>query len=383
MDIKLRKQDMDFNLTEQEKMLQGLAKDFAEKEVKPRAAEIDRTNQLPLDLARKMGKLGFQGLPYPEKYGGSGAGYLCFALALEQICKASVSVGAIMSVNTVPEEGIYRYGNEEQKKRLLTPLAKGTKLAGIGFTEPDTGSDPALITTTAKRSGRGWVINGQKMFMSLAPVVDYVILFAKNEQGTLNAFIADGKAKGFTVQEVLETMGIRGFGTSIVNLDDFFIPEENLLAKEGDGFSILLETISIERMSVAVQGIAIAQAALELSIDYAKQRQAQGKPIARMQTVQQMLAEIAAKTEAARLLTYRTAFLRDQGKSIQYDGSMAKIVASAAAVDVTRMAMQIHGSFGAMKTLPIERLYRDAKMTEMYVGTSEVHRSIVANKLIR
>jgi alkylation response protein AidB-like acyl-CoA dehydrogenase len=374
---------MDFNLTEQEKMLQRLAKDFAENEVKPKAAEIDRSNQLPLDLARKMGKLGFQGLPYPAAYGGSGAGYLSFALALEQICMASVSVGAIMSVNTVPEEGIYRYGNAEQKKRLLTPLAKGIKLAGIGFTEPDTGSDPTLVTTTAKRSGKGWVINGQKMFMSLAPVLDYVILFAKNEQGTLNAFIADGKAKGFSVQEVLETMGIRGFGTSIVNLDDFFVPEENLLAKEGDGFPILLETISIERMSVAIQGVAIAQAALDLSIQYAKQRIAQGKPISRMQAIQQMLADMASQTEAARLLAYKAASIRDQGQSIQYYGSMAKNVASAAAVDVTRMAMQIHGSFGAMKTLPIERLYRDAKMTEMYVGTSEVHRSIVANKLIR
>jgi butyryl-CoA dehydrogenase len=374
---------MDFNLTEQEKMLQSMAKDFAEKEVKPRAAEIDHSNELPLDLARKLGKIGFQGLPYPEKYGGTGAGYLSFALALEQICKASVSVGAIMSVNTVPEEGIYRYGTEEQKKRLLTPLAKGAKLAGIGFTEPDTGSDPALITTTAKRSGKGWVINGQKMFTSLAPVLDNVILFAKNEQGSLNAFIADGKAKGFSVQEVLETIGIRGFGTSIVNLDDFFVPEENLLGNPGDGFPILLETISIERMSVAIQAVAIADAALELSIDYAKQRIAQGKPIARMQAVQQMLAEMKARTEAARLLAYRTASIRDQGKSIQYDGSMAKVLASSVAVEVTRMAMQIHGSFGAMKTLPIERLYRDAKMTEMYVGTSEVHRSIVANKLIR
>jgi alkylation response protein AidB-like acyl-CoA dehydrogenase len=294
-----------------------------------------------------------------------------------------VTVGAIMSVNTVPEEGIYRYGNEEQKKRLLTPLASGEWFGGIGFSESDTGSDPAMIKTTAKRSGKGWVINGQKMFMSLAPVLNVVLLFAKNEKGTLNAFIVDGKANGFTVQEVLETMGIRGFTPSIVNLDDVFVPEENLIGQEGEGFNILLETISIERMSVAVQAVAIAQAALELSIDYAKQRIAQGKPISRMQAIQQLLAEMAARTEAARWLTYRCAFLRDKGQSIQYDGSMAKIFASSVAVEVTRMAMEIHGSFGAMKTLPIERLYRDAKMTEMYVGTSEVHRSIVANKLIR
>ena len=374
---------MDFELTEQEKMLQNMAKDFAENEVKPKAAEIDRTNQFPTELAKRIGQLGFQGLPYPEKYGGSGAGYLSFAIALEQVCKASVSAGAIMSVNTVPEEGIYRFGNEEQKKRLLTPLAKGTKLAGIGFTEPDTGSDPTMIKTTAKRSGKGWLINGQKMFMSLAPVADNILLFAKNEQGTINAYIIDAKAKGFSVQEVLDTMGIRGFGTSIVNLDDLFVPEENLIGKEGEGFNILLEAISIERMSVAVQAVGIAQAALELSIDYAKQRIAQGKPIARMQAIQQLLAEMAARTEAARWLTYRCAYLRDKGESIQYHGSLDKIFASSVAVEVTRMAMEIHGSFGAMKTLPIERLYREAKMTEMYVGTSEVHRSIVANRLIR
>jgi len=374
---------MDFNLNEPEKMLQSLAKDFAENEVKPRAAEIDHTGQFPSDLAQEIGRRGFQGLPYPEKYGGSGAGYISFVLALEQICKASMSVGAIMAVNTVPEEGIYRFGNEEQKKRLLTPLASGKKLAGIGFTEPDTGSDPSLIKTTAKRSGQGFVINGQKMFMSLAPVLDYVLLFAKREGEGLNAFIVEGKSQGFAVQEVLETMGLRGMGTSIVNLDDVYVPAENLIGQEGQGFAILLEAISIERMSVAMQGVAVAQAALELSLDYAKQRIAQGKPIARMQVIQQELAEMAGRIEAARWLTYRVAFLRDQGQSIQYESSMAKVFAAAVAVDVTRMAMQIHGSFGAMKSLPVERLYRDAKMTEMYVGTSEVHRSIVANRLIR
>jgi len=374
---------MDFNLTEQEKMLQSLAKDFAGKEVAPKAAEIDRTGQFPIDLAKEIGKRGFQGLPYPEKYGGSGAGYVSFVLVLEQLCKASVSVGAIMAVNTVPEEGIFRFGNEEQKKRMLTPLASGQWLGGIGFTEPDTGSDPSLITTVARRSGRGYVINGQKMFMSLAPVLNVVLLFAKREGEGLNAFIVDGKSPGFSVQETLETMGLRGLGTSIVNLDDVYVPTENVIGKEGQGFAILLEAISIERMSVAMQGVAVAQAALDLSIDYAKQRKAQGKPIARMQAIQQQLAEMAARIEAARWLVYRTAFLRDQGQSIQYESSMAKVFASEVAVDVTRMAMQIHGSYGTMKSLPMERLYRDAKMTEIYVGINEVHRSIIANKLIQ
>ncbi|OGN98179.1 MAG: hypothetical protein A2Y89_02370 [Chloroflexi bacterium RBG_13_51_18] len=375
---------MDFNLTEQEKMLQKLAGDFAEKEVTPKAADIDRTGEFPSDLAKEMGKRGFRGLPYPTEYGGSGAGYVSFILALEQICRASVSVGAIMAVNTVPEEGIYRFGNEEQKKRLLTPLAQGKWLGGIGFTEPDTGSDPRLVKTTARRSGKGFIINGQKMFMSLAPVLNVVLLFARREGAEgLNAFIVESKEKGFAVQEILETMGLRGLGTSIVNLDDVYVPEENLIGKEGQGFDILLDAISVERMSVAMQGVAAAQAALDLSIDYAKQRQAQGKPIARMQAIQQQLAEMASRIEAARWLVYRTAFIRDQGQSIQYESSMAKLFASQTAVDVTRMAMQIHGAYGTMKSLPVERLYRDAKMTEIYVGISEVHRSIIAGRLLR
>jgi alkylation response protein AidB-like acyl-CoA dehydrogenase len=363
-------------------MLQSLARDFAVKEVLPRAAEIDRSNQFPLDLAKEIGRRGFQGLPYPSEYGGSGAGYVSFILALEQLCRASVSVGAIMAVNTVPEEGIYRFGTEEQKQRLLAPLARGEWLGGIGFTEPDTGSDPDVITTIARRRGKGYVINGQKMFMSLAPVLDVVLLFARREEEGLNAFIVASKSPGFAVQEVLETMGLRGLGTSIVNLDDVYVPEQNLIGNPGQGFDILLEAISIERMSVAMQGVAVAQAALELSLEYARQRKARGKPISKMQSIQQMLAEMASRIEAARWLVYRTAFLRDKGQSIQYESSMAKLFASQVAVDVTRMAMQIHGSYGTMKSLPVERLYRDAKMTEIYVGISEVHRSIIANKLI-
>jgi len=375
---------MDFNLTEQQKMLQNLAKDFAEKEVAPRAAEIDRTGEFPLNLAKEIGKKGFQGLPYPAEYGGSSAGYTSFVIVLEQLCQASVAVGAIMAVNTVPEEGIYRFGNEEQKQRLLKPLAKGDWLGGIGFTEADTGSDPRLIKTVARRRGSGYIINGQKMFMSLAPVLKMVLLFARREKEEgLNAFIIDSSSSGFSIQEILDTMGLRGLGTSIVNLDDVYVPGENLIGEEGQGFDILLEAISVERMSVAMQGVAVAQAALDLSLDYARQRAAAGRPISKMQAIQQQLAEMASRIEAARWLVYRTAFLRDQGQSIQYESSMAKLFASQVAVEVTRMAMQVHGSFGTMKSLPVERLYRDAKMTEIYVGISEVHRSIIANRLIR
>jgi alkylation response protein AidB-like acyl-CoA dehydrogenase len=375
---------MDFDLTESQKMLQSLARDFAEKEIAPRAAAIDRSGEFPWDLAKELGRRGFQGLPYPEKYGGSGAGYLSFVLALEQFCRASVTVGAIIAVNTVPEEGIFRFGTEEQRQRLLTPLARGDSLGGIGFTESDTGSDPRLITTVARRSGRGFVITGQKQFMALAPALDVVLLLARREKEEgLDAFIVASSSQGFTLREPCETMGLRGLGTSVVYLDDVYVPEENLIGKEGQGFDILLEAISIERLSVAVQGVGVAQAALELSLAYARDRKAQGRPIARMQAIQQMLAEMASRVEAARWLVYRTAFLRDKGQDIQYESSMAKLFASQTGVEVTRLAMQVHGAYGTMKSLSVERLYRDAKMLEIYVGISEVHRSIIASRLIQ
>ncbi len=373
---------MDFNLSEQEKMLQNWAREFALKEVQPRAAEIDQSGQFPFELAREIGSRGFQGLPYPVEYGGSGAGYTGYVLVLEQLCQASMTVGAIMSVNTVPEEAVFRFGTEEQKQRLLTPLAKGEWLGGIGFTEAETGSDPKAITTMARRSGKGYVISGQKQFMALAPALNLVLLFTRWEGEGLNAFIVDASSQGFTVREPCETMGLRGLGTSVVYIDDMYVPGENRLGEEGRGFNILLEAISLERLSVAMQGVAVAQAALELSLDYARQRKAMGRPIARLPSIQWHLAEMAARIEAGRWLVYRTASLRDQGLSIQYESSLAKLFASQVAVEVTRMAMQVHGSYGTMKTMPVERLYRDAKMTEIYVGISEVHRSIIAHHII-
>jgi alkylation response protein AidB-like acyl-CoA dehydrogenase len=375
---------VDFNLSEPEKMLQRLARDFAVKEVLPQAGEIDRSNRIPIEIARDMGRRGFLGLPYPSAHGGGGAGYTGFVLALEQLCQASMTVGAIMSVDAVPQEGIYRYGSDEQKRRLLAPLAGGEWLGGIGFTESDTGSDPRAITTVARRCGDSFVITGQKQFMALAPVLNAVLLFARREDGEgLDAFIVDAASPGFAVREPCETMGLRGLGTSVVYLDDVQVPVDNLIGKEGQGFEVLLEAISMERMAVAMQAVAVAQAALDMSLAYARERKARGRPIAGMQSIQQPVAEMAARIEAARWLVYRTAFTRDQGRSIQYEASMAKLFASRVAVDVTSLAMQVHGAYGTMKSLPVERLYRDAKMTEIYVGVSEVHRSIVAGRLLQ
>jgi alkylation response protein AidB-like acyl-CoA dehydrogenase len=374
---------MDFNLNEQQKMLQRMAKEFATDFVKPQAAEIDSSGQFPFDLAREMGKCGYQGLPYPARYGGSEAGYLSYVLVLEQICQASMTVGAIMAINTVPEEAIFRFGNDGQKKNLLAPLAQGELLGGIAFTEAETGSDPEAITTIARESGSGYVITGQKQFVALAPAANLSLVFTRREGKGLNAFIVDTSSPGYNLREPCQTMGLKGLGTSVVYLDEVYVPRQNRLGEEGQGFNILLEAVSLGRLGVAVEAIAVAQAALELSIDYARQRKALGKPIAKMPAIQWHLAEMASRIEASRLLVYKTAFLRDQGLDIKYESSVAKLFASQIAVEVTRMAMQVCGSYGTMTTMPVERLYRDAKMTEIYVGISEIQRNIIAEHLIQ
>lgn len=374
---------MDFNLSEQEKMLQRLAGEFAVTFVAPQAAEIDRTSQFPADLAGELGKRGYRGLPFPAEYGGSGAGYLSYALVLEQIARASMTVAAIMAINTVPEEAIFRFGNEWQKKTFLTPLAQGKLLGCIAFTEAETGSDPTAITTVSRRSGNGYRLSGEKHFISMAPAANLALVFARHEGKGLNALLVDTSSAGYIVREPCETMGLRGLDVSVVCLEDVYVPQENRLGEEGQGFEVLLEAISLGRLGVAVEAVAVGEAALKLSTGYAKDRRALGKPIARMPTIQLQLAEIASRVEAARWLAYRAAFLRDQGLSIRYESSLAKLFASQAAVEVTRMAMQIQGSYGTLKTMPVERLYRDAKMTEIYVGISEVQRSLIASYLTK
>jgi alkylation response protein AidB-like acyl-CoA dehydrogenase len=373
---------MNFNLSEQQKMLQKAAKDFAVRSIKPRAAEIDASGKFPFELAKEIGERGYQGLPYPTEYGGSGAGYLSYVLALEQLCQVSMTVGAIMAIDTVPEEAIFRFGSEEQKKRLLFPLAQGEKLGGIAFTEAETGSDPKAITTTSKKSDDSYIINGQKHFVALAPATNLVLVFARGEGKGLNAFVIDTSSDGYSVREPCQTMGLKGLGTSVVYLDDVRTPQENRLGAEGQGFAILREAISLGRLGAAVEGVAVAQAALDIAIDYAKQRKTMGKPIAKLPTIQWHLAEMASRIEAARLLVYRTAFTHDQGLDIKYESSLTKLFASRIAVEVTGMAMQVGGSYGTMTSMPLERLYRDAKMIEIYVGIAEIQRNIIAERLI-
>jgi butyryl-CoA dehydrogenase len=374
---------VDFNLNERERMIQSAAWEFAQKEVLCQAAEIDCTARFPLEIAREMGRLGYYGLPYPAEYGGGRAGYTAYALVIEQLSRASMTVGSIVAVSILSEEAIFRYGDDRQKRQSLLPLTSGSVFGCFCFTEPATGSDPRAVATRARPDGGDYVIEGQKSFVSLAPVASQAVVFARDETGRVSAFVVPTSAPGFQLREPCETLGLRGLGTSVVYLDGVRVPGENLIGAKGSGYDIMLEAISLERVGVAAQAVGTSQAALDLSLDYARQRVAYGKPIAGMPTIQWLLAEMASRLEAGRWLTYRTAFVRDQGRSVRSESAMAKLFCSQVAVEATRMAMQVHGAYGTMKSLPVERLYRDAKMTEVYVGVSEIQRAIIAASLIR
>lgn len=364
-------------------MISNASREFAQKTVLPLAAEIDRKAEFPLDLAAEMAGMGYFGLPFPTEYGGSGAGYIAYVLVIEQLSRASMTAGAFVAVSILSEESIFRFGSEEQKRNHLVPLTSGRIYGCFCFTEPATGSDPRAVATRARLDGGEYVIEGQKCFIALAPIASQALVFAKDESTRVSAFIVPTSANGFVLRESCETLGLRGLAPSVMYLDDVRVPRQNLVGEEGGGFEILLEAISVERVGVAAQGVGVSQAALDLSVEYARQRVAYNKPISDMPTIQWLLAEMASRVEAGRWLTYRTAFLRDQGQSIRNDSAIAKLFCSQAAVEVTRMAMQVHGAYGTMKTLPIERLYRDAKMIEIYVGVSEIQRAIIASNLLR
>jgi len=374
---------MDFRVSEQEAMIQKLARDFADRSVKPVAMEIDRRCEFPFELAKQMGDLGYFGLPYPTDCGGAGAGYMGYTLVIEQLCRASMVAGAIIAVNGLAEEAIFRHGSDEQRQQFLAPLAQGVSLSSFAFTEAATGSDPRAIQTRAVPDGDQYVVTGQKQFIALSPASKMTLVFAKDDTSKVSAFLVETPTPGYSIRHACETMGVRGLGPSVVYLDDVRVPRGNLLGKKGKGYAIMLEAISVGKLGVAAEALGIGQGALELSLDYAQERKAYGESIAHLQTIKWLVAEMASRIEASRWLTYRTAFLRDQEASIHRESAIAKLFTSQAAVDVTRMAMQVHGAYGYMKDMEIERLYRDAKLTEIYEGVSEIQRMIVADDLFK
>jgi len=377
-----------FELTEQQRMIRDMARDFATREVAPVAAENDRLERFPDDIVKRLGELGFMGMNVPEQYGGSGLDSLCYVLAMEEISKACASVGVIMSVNnSLVCWPLETYGTEEQKKTWLTPLARGEKLGAYCLSEPDAGTDAANQMTVAKPDGDGWVINGMKNFITNGAHADVLIMFAQTnpelKHKGIRAFIVEKTDPGFSVIRKEEKMGIRSSDTAQLALDNIKVGPERVLGDEGTGFKIAMSTLDGGRIGIAAQALGISTAAFEAAREYAKQREQFGRPIAKFQAIQWKIADMALRLEAARLLTYKAAWAKEQGGRYSEEAAMAKLAASEASHFITNEAVQIFGGNGYSKEYPIERHFRDAKITEIYEGTSEAQRLVISSMEFR
>jgi butyryl-CoA dehydrogenase len=379
---------MDFALTKEQEMVRKMVRDFAEAELRPIAAEIDKTCEYPKETVKKMGKLGLMGMTVPKEYGGGGLDSVSYAIGVEEISRVCASHGVVMSVNnSLACFPIEKFGTEDQKKKYLTPLANGEKLGAFGLTEPSAGTDAASQQTVAQKTDEGYKINGSKIFITNGAVADTIVIFAMTDKskGTrgISAFIVDTKTPGFSIGTVEDKMGIRGSVQAELVFQDLMLPPENLLGDEGKGFKIAMLTLDGGRIGIASQALGIAQAALDESLKYAKEREQFKKPIGKFQAIQWMIADMATEITAARFLVYKAAFTKDTAKRYSAEAAMAKLYASDTAVKATRNAIQIHGGYGFIKDYPLERLYRDAKITEIYEGTSEVQRMVIAGEKLR
>jgi len=379
---------MDFELSEEQKMIQQMARDFATKEIKPKALELDRTERHPAEIIQKMAELNLMGIAIPDTYGGGGADNVSYVVALEEISWGCASVGVIMSVNnSLVCDPIYTFGTEEQKKKFLTPLASGKKLGCFGLTEPEAGSDAAAQKTTAALRGDEWVINGKKNFITNGNVADYCVLTAMTDRSKgykgISSFIVDCKAPGFAVGVVEKKLGIKASGTAELIMEDCRIPKQNLLGQEGQGFYVAMNTLDGGRIGIAAQALGIARAALEAAIEYSKTRMQFGQPISKFQAIQWMIADMGTELDAARLLTLKAAFLKDQKQRYEKEAAMAKLFASEAASRITTKAIQIHGGYGYIQEYNVERHFRDARITEIYEGTSEIMRLVISSNILK
>ncbi len=377
-------------ITEEHKMIQQAARDFAQKSIAPIAAHHDETGEFPLETILEMGKLGFMGIEIPEEYGGSGMDTLAYVLALTEICKADASHGTVMSVNSsLYTRSLLLYGTEEQRQKYLLPVTTGEAIGAYSLTEPMSGSDASNMVSRAERKGDVYVINGRKSWVTSAPVAKYIILFTmtnpeENHKG-ISAFIIDTSKPGFTLGKTEPKMGIRASATSEIIFDNYECSVEDRLGEEGQGFRLAMSLLDAGRIGIASQALGISEAALEASVSYAKEREAFGQKIGQFQMIQQKLADMKCRVDASRLLIYQAALAKDAAKETgnRYglEASMAKLFASETAVFVTHQAVQIHGGMGYSKELPLERYYRDAKITEIYEGTSEIQRMVIARNL--
>ncbi|HET6611034.1 MAG TPA: acyl-CoA dehydrogenase [Kofleriaceae bacterium] len=377
---------MNFDLTEDQAMVQKTARDFATQEVLPAAAAIDRDHRHPDELVKKLAELGFLGMAVPEAWGGAGLDHVSYVVAMEEIARACASTAVIMSVNnSLVCDPILRFGTDEQKRTTLLPLASGEKLGCFALSEPEAGSDAAAQTTIARRDGDEWVISGTKNWITNGPVADVMVLFAMTDKPRghrgISSFIVPMNTAGVRCGTPDDKLGIRGSKSAQIFLDDVRLPGDALLGEVGHGFKVAMSTLDGGRIGIAAQALGIARACLDDSLAYATQRKTFGKPIAEHQTIQFKLADMATEVDAARLLTLSAAALKDRGEPYGKAAAMAKLYASDVANRAAREAVQIFGGNGYVTEFPVERHFRDAKITEIYEGTSEIQRLVIANYL--
>ena len=377
---------MDFQLTEQQKLFKKTVRDFAEKEIKPLASKIDKEEYFPWDMYKKMGKLGLMSMTVPKKYGGAGIDKICYMIALEEISRVCGSTGLTVEAhNSLGVGHIYEKGTEEQRKKYLPKLLNGEALAAWALSEPNAGSDAASIQTTAVLENDEWVLNGTKQFITSGDIAAVTTVMAKTDKSLgakgISAFIVEKDTPGFTVGVLEDKLGIRGSHTAELIFENCHIPKENLLGEKNLGFLGAMNILDRGRTAIGAMAVGIAQAALDESLSYAKQREQFGKPIGKNQAIQWMIADMATSIDAARLLVMRAAFLEDKGVPFSIEASMAKLFASEIAMKATRDAIQIHGGNGYMRDYPVERFYRDIKLTQIGEGTSEVQRLVIAKRL--
>lgn len=379
-------------ITEEHEMLRDAARDFARSAIAPIAAEHDESGEFPLETVRQMGNLGFMGIEIPEEYGGVGMDTIAYVLALEEISRADASHGTIMSVNnSLVCHALLKYGTEEQKQKYLVPVASGEKIGAYSLTEPMSGSDAGTMRSRAilDDEGEHYIINGRKSWVTSAPYADVILLFTMTDPEQahrgISAFIIEPDKPGFARGKTEPKLGIRASATSEITFDDYRCPVENRLGQEGEGFKIAMAVLDAGRIGIAAQALGIAEAALEASVKYAQEREAFGQKIGEFQMIQQKLADMKCRIDASRLLIYRAALAKMERskKNERYtlEASIAKLYASETAMWVTTQAVQVHGGMGYSKELPIERYFRDAKITEIYEGTSEIQRMVIARHL--
>jgi alkylation response protein AidB-like acyl-CoA dehydrogenase len=379
---------MNFELNEEQQQIKNSIREFAEAELLPHVMEWDESQHFPIELLPKFAQLGLMGIIFPEEYGGAGMGYIEYATIIEELARVDPSVAlSIAAHNSLCSGHIFIAANEQQKAKYLTPLVKGEHLGAWGLTEPSSGSDASSMRTVAVKKNGGWVLNGSKNFITNATFAGSTVALAITDRtaGThgISAFIVERGTRGFSVAKKENKLGMRASDTAALVFDDCYVPEENLMGQEGQGFIQAMKVLDGGRISIAALSLGIAQGAYEAALKYAKERHQFAKPIAEFQAIQFKLADMATQIDAARLLTLRSAYLKDQGKIVTKESSMAKLYASEVAVRVAEESVQIHGGYGYIKDYPAEKFWRDSKLCTIGEGTSEIQRTVIARQLLR